>query len=376
VIRADGKQVIYYEDREGNYFSEQRKKEGWRWYVYYATMDNSYGKELLRSADVMVDELGLKGIFWDGFGANYGDGGEYTYDRWDGHTAEIDPKTKTLTRKVGFVLLLSQDVMVAFCHKMRDKDAQVIANNYVITRTIGKETYIIFDWEVSEGPWTHLAPTPAALSNPSLLSGEREFYEDVLNKLKWGDLIYYYGDSPHNGKDIFTHPPISARMYPFTFEEIHSDYVKGEERLVTAKPGVYGWLGDDHLHFSHRYDALGWEIPAGYLTTVDADGVRTEVALAEKQAAIVEKVPVRLKASEPVNVVFRQYDAKRLTLGLNGKGAVTLTVAGGEFEIKPGEDYLVKADKETRVKADSDGRLSFACELNGPLELVITTAGR
>ena len=164
-------------------------------------------------------------------------------------------------------------------------------------------------------------------------------------------------------------------MFPITFEEIHSYYVRGRERLITAKPGAYGWPGDSDLHFSHRYDAQGWEIPAGYLTTVDADGVRTEVALAEKEAAVVKKVPVRLKASGPVNVVFRQYDKKGIAIGLNGQGEVTLTVASGEFEIKPGAAYLVKADKENQVKADAEGRLTLACALAGPLEVSITPSG-
>ncbi len=54
-------------------------------------------------------------------------GGQYTYDRWDGHTADIDPATHTIKRKAGSVLLLSQNALAAFSRKMRDKGAQVAA---------------------------------------------------------------------------------------------------------------------------------------------------------------------------------------------------------------------------------------------------------
>ena len=45
----------------------------------------------------MVDEMGCNGVFMDGFMTAYG--GPYTYDRWDGHTADIDPATHTIKRK-------------------------------------------------------------------------------------------------------------------------------------------------------------------------------------------------------------------------------------------------------------------------------------
>jgi len=369
VITASGKQGIYYEGQEGAYLSDQRKKEGWHWYALYPTLDNSFGKELMRSADVMVDEMGCKGVFMDGFMTAYG--GEYTYDRWDGHTAEIDPKSKTITRKVGSVLLLSQDALAAFSRKMRDKGAQVVANNSVITRTIGKETYIVWDKELVEDASTHLAPSVVTLSNAYNFTNEMEFYYDTLNKLKLGSLAFYYGDYPNDGKDFFTRPPMVSREFPITFQEIHSNYVKGQERLITAKPGVYGWAGDSELHCAHRYDAQGWEIPADFLTTVDEHGVRTEVTLNEKEAAVVEKVPVRLKSAAPVNVNFRRYDGKGMGLALHGKGKVEITAASGEFVIAPRTDYLVKTDKERKVTSDKKGVLTFTCKLDGPMEVAI-----
>jgi hypothetical protein len=50
-------------------------------------------------------------------------------------------------------------------------------------RTIGRETYIIWDRELVKGPDTHLAPTSVTLSNAYNFANEREFYDDALNKL-------------------------------------------------------------------------------------------------------------------------------------------------------------------------------------------------
>jgi hypothetical protein len=58
----------------------------------------------------MMDEMGAGGVFLDGFMIHHG--GSFTYDRWDGHTVEIDPKTKTITRKLAALNLLCQDAYI------------------------------------------------------------------------------------------------------------------------------------------------------------------------------------------------------------------------------------------------------------------------
>lgn len=395
VIDENGKQAVYNGEASyvaTPYLSKERVKEGWRWWIYYPTLDNSFGRALMKSADVMVDEMGYNGVFMDGFMWAYG--GEYTYDRWDGHTAEIDPVTQTIKRKMGSVLLLSQDALVAFCRKMRDKGAVVVANNSIITRTIGRETYIIHDREVFEGPGLHLTPNPAALSNPGVIRDEKDIHRDVYNKLRWGNLYFYYQEG------TVTHPSAPARMYPITLEEIRGGFIKGKERLITSRSGVYGWLGGRDLHVAHRYDARGREVPADYLTTVDSGGVRTEVNLSDLEIAVVEKVPVRLKTKSPVNVIFRQYGPDQLGLGLNGKGKVELTLSSGEWKIKPDAVYLAKIDRPTQtantpkgifsrlfgpralphheqilIKSGPRGTLSLAFRIDGPQELILASAG-
>ena len=356
VIGSDGKQAFV---EGGGYFSKERREQGWRgWYVYYPTLDNSFGKALLKSVDVMVDEMGCQGAFMDGFYSSMG--GAYTYDRWDGHSAEIDPATKTITRKMGSVILLYQDVMVAFVRKMRSKGAVVVANHpYVITRTIANESGIIYNREIEAGPENHLAPTLASLSNPEVvMKGELEIYHDIQDKLKWGNLFFHYDD----GSVKLTHKPISAYMYPLTFEEIHSGYVKGKERLVTSHSGLYGWRDDDSLHFAYPADARGVVGPNRFLTTVDASGVRTYVDLKEDEMAVLRKIPVTLKTESAVNVITQQYDADHIAFTLNGVGKVDVEVRNGDFPISANSTYLVN-DKPVRSIAEAV--LTFPLTLSG-----------
>ena len=358
VIKADGSQAIYsYNYRAYSYFSKERVDAGWRWWIYYPTLDNSFGKALLKSVDVMVDEMGCTNVFMDGFHWAYG--GQYTYDRWDGHTAEIDPKTKTIKRKRGSVLLLSQPAIVAFTEKLVSNGAVVIANNAIITRTIGKLD-IITDKEITEGPNVHLAQTPIAMGNPSAIKSERDVHYDVCRKLAWGNLYMYYGEK------TLTYPSVPQQMYPITVQEIRSGLVKGKERLITTRSGVYGWRGSDDLHFAYRYDGRGYPVDHGFGTTADNAGVRTRIALKDNEAAVLKRIPVSLKAARRVNVICRRYGAKGITLLLNGTGRAAVRVRNGEFAVQPNTAYVVTAEGTQEVRADARGELTFTLSLRGP----------
>ena len=363
VIDAEGRHAVYTAN-PGSYFSKQRLDEGWNWYIYYPTLENSFGRAMLASVDVMMDEIGADGPFMDGFMWAYG--GDYTFDRWDGHTAQIDPQSKTIVRKMGSVLLLSQDALVAFCRKIRDKGGVVIANNSVVTRTIGRETYILHDRECYAGPEVHLAPTPTALSLPSAIRGEPDVFRDALDKLRWGNLYIYYEEGP------LTHRSAPAAMYPITFEEIRSGCVKGKERIVTMRPGLYGWPGDRDLHLVHFYDSHGVEVPHPFLTTTDATGVRTQVAVDEKRCAIVEKIPLVVESASAVNVRVDKYEGRELRLTLHGAGRATLVIRSGLFPIVPGARYSVQTGTQTRsIAAGDKGLLALGMDLGGEIDLIV-----
>ncbi|MBM3476882.1 MAG: LamG domain-containing protein, partial [Armatimonadetes bacterium] len=78
VIDAAGNQVIYAYDYDAcAYFSRERHEQGWRWYIYYPTPGNSFHDALMKSVDVLIDDIGATGAFMDGFMYGYGSGRTY-----------------------------------------------------------------------------------------------------------------------------------------------------------------------------------------------------------------------------------------------------------------------------------------------------------
>jgi hypothetical protein len=365
VILADGSQAVW-DDPGARYITKERQDAGWIWRICYPTPGNSFHDALMKSADVIMDEIGSNGVFMDGF--MWGYRGRNTYDRWDGHSAEIDKDTKTIKRKMGSVLLLSQPSLIEFARKIRDKGGVVVANNSIITRSIAKEKYIVHDVEVNAGPGLHLGPTVTALADPANIAGRGDafVYKDVLDKLKWGSLFFYYQEG------AITHESLPAQMYPLTFEEIHSGCVKGKERLITMHSGAYGWLGDRDLHLPYHYDGRGAVVPHEFLTTVDSEGVRTEITLKENESAVLKRIPISISTTSAINLFAQQYDGEAIHLSFNGKGKIALVVKDGEFLIKPGAIYSVKGGDTKDVAADGTGTLSLPLTLDGQLLIRIT----
>jgi hypothetical protein len=317
IISADGEQTMYaYNYQPGNYFTKERLDQGWRWWSYYPALDNSYGKALLNSVDTMMDEMGASGVFVDGCLWSYG--GEYSYDRFDGHTADIDPTSGAITRLKTAIPLKQQHAMVAYGRRVMAKGGVFVANNVYPTRTLAREPFI-FDKEISEGPEMHLLPTPCTLGNPSVIKSESDVHRDVLSKLAWGNLYFYYGEPTQ-----LKHESAPARMYPITVDEIRAGYVKGKERIVTARSGAVGWHDDRSLHAVYRYDNRGRRVRHNFMTTVDSSSSRTQLALAKGEMAIVERLPITVASSTAVNLHVLSVDETEATVLLNGDGDIVL----------------------------------------------------
>ncbi|MDO9538375.1 MAG: hypothetical protein Q7J68_08685 [Thermoplasmata archaeon] len=367
-LDRDGKQIMYGEDHEyyaRSYFSKEKLDAGWRNWIFHPTRDNSFGKAMLKAVDVMMDEMGCNGAFLDGFMWPYG--AEYIYNRWDGHSADIDPKTKTVMAKKGSPILLSQDLLVDFARKINSKGGVPINNSSVSTRTINKVP-MVWCQELHAGPHGHLTPTPISLGSTSSTGNEVDLYNTVREALAYGNLYFYYREG------VIKNRSVPAEMYPITFEEIHSGYVKGKERLITMNPGLYGWHESTNLHFGYLYDSLGVQIPNNFLTTVDRSGARTQIDLDQNQTAVLKWVPVSVKTRKPVNALVQQYDSKAVRFTLNGAGSADVTVSDGEFHITPGTPYQIHAGGYIQANADMLGRLSFSVSLKG--ETLVTVSKR
>jgi hypothetical protein len=377
VILPDGKQAIWGAD---DYISKQRQNEGWQWWIFYPTPGNKFHDALMRSVDVFMDDMGFDGVFLDGFLAGYIS--QWTYDRWDQHSVEIDLTSKTIKRKIGSVILLSQPSMIQFTRKIRDKGGIAIANNTVFTRSICNEKHILFDNECASGPQLHLAPTLTGLAAPPL-ENEREMYRDMLDKLSWGELFLYYQDRIN-----LDYPSLASKQFPITFEEIRSGMVKGKERIVTMNSGVYGWRDDRRLHQIYKFDNRGTLCAHTFTTTIDSDSVRSELHLGTDESAVIEPIPVRIQSDLPVNVRVLNYDGQAFSALLNGNGPATLQMFVGTsypdkrkggprdggvnlVDLGIGNAYQVVVGSRSLTVQEKDGVLTVPITMDGEAEIRI-----
>ncbi len=374
VINAEGRQTDYGNQNPKyyrKYFSEERVEQGYRWYIFYPTMENRFGRYMLDAIDYMLEEVGVNSMFADGF--THGYGGRFTWDRWDGHTVEIDPATKTIVRKYGSVNLFAQEVLIETARRLDAAGGVVIANSYPGTRSVHREN-VLYCLETAGGGKVcsrlHFAPSVIALGNPAQLVSDRDVYEDILDKLAWGGLYFYYGEQDVAPNNIVT------RMYPITVEEFHAGIIKGRERIITTHSGVYGWRGDHALHAVHHFDGRGTPRPPRAITTVDKTGCRTEVELGRNESAVIERIPVALDMPAPVNVRVEQYGAAGIRLWAAGTGSGSMSVRAGGFVISENTDYAAAVDGTKTVVRPKDGILEIPLALCGPARVVVTpTAG-
>jgi hypothetical protein len=364
VIDADGNQRDYgggAKDYYLRYFSKERVEQNFRWWLFYPTSDNSFGKSMLKAVDCMLSEMKIDSMFGDGFITGYALG--YTYDRWDGHTVDIDPGTKTVTRKMGHVTYMSLPVLKTVARKIKKRGGVLITIDLAAApRSLWKHD-MITACETGGGDnqylgALHLARTVIGFGNPSLKT-EREVYRDILGKLEWGGLYFFYGSQP-------THKTLVEHMYPITVESIHAGVVHGKERILTKRSGVYGWHDDCSLHAVFLYDKRGHLAQRNFITTTDKSGVRTHVTLQEDESAAIVKLPVSLQVAGPVNVVVAEYDADGVRLLLNGGGRMEITLTNGVFPIRDHERCTVTIDDESRAELVRKGRLAF--EVTGTMD--------
>ena len=319
------------------WLSEARRAQGWAIYPYYPTLTNSFGLALMESVDAMVDGIGADMVWADGllggYGAemgNYPTGYVRTLEPWDGHSVELDPASKTIKRKYGLIVDLGKEALIEYIRRCTAKGCRVWINHGIpVPRSFAPlEAY----WccETMDGNQRiaalHLVPgAPHALHTPGKPLTAQGVYDEMRGKLSWGAMYvpFWIRDASQ-----LTHPLITTEMYPLTVESIHAGCIRGSERIITMKSGVYGWPDDRRLHLVRLFDARGRVTTSRFLTTVDAAGARTRIDLAAGQTAILVKLPVTLESDRPVNVCVTRFENGELDLALNGKGAVVLQADG------------------------------------------------
>ena len=204
--------------------------------LFVPTESNSYGKAIWRYVDALIDDVGVKGIYWDEMA--------YSVKRyaarglpWDGCTVSIDPKTHAVEGKLTSVPLAMQSLKLKIVDYIRGKGLFFMANTQPHTRTMLRKKIVRF---VETGTFSAMANThlacPLGLGNHSTESTHAESARHVRELLLRGGVYYghYYGREPAPWN-------FTSVMFPITPEQIGPGYVLGEERIHTAVSGRFGF---------------------------------------------------------------------------------------------------------------------------------------
>ncbi len=269
VLRPDGRQADY----------------GKPWQrIYCPTLENAYGRAVSRNIDIIFNEIGADGVYWDEH--------EYSSTRyhygspWDGVSCDIDPIKMTVNRFKSSVTLLSEGWRLALAKRIL-KHGPLIGNGPPLTRAMAALHFPCF---VETGSITNCARahlySPIALGDHLTERSELDAYHTMLAALDFGCVYHWYNDVTV----IPTHHHLVRYMYPITPMELHAGYIIGRERIITRRSGLFGW-GDDSAMEVHVFDHTGREVRGFKAPRVRKNG-RTYVELrlpGEWSAAIVRK---------------------------------------------------------------------------------------
>jgi hypothetical protein len=252
--------------------------------IYVPTAENSYGPQIAKNVDVILDKIGADGVYWDEHEYSRF---TYTYNEpWDGYTGDIDPKSMTVSRLKSSVTLLSEPWRLELARKILAR-GPLIGNGPPFTRAMAALKFPCF---VETGSITHCVQahlhSPIALGDHLTERSETDAYRVMLAALDFGCVYHWYNDLTVRP----THAHLVHYMYPITPVEINAGYIIGKERILTKVSGVFGW-NDASEHEVHVFDDTGREVEGFNAPQVREDGKTwTELRLAEDwSAAIVRK---------------------------------------------------------------------------------------
>lgn len=202
--------------------------------LFYPTVKNSYGAAVSRYFDVALNEIGADGIYWDEieYSATL-----WTYDCWDGYSADIHPTTFAVLRKKAAIPILTQPWRMAQIERLLKAGKVVIGNGMPLTQTMAKlnvhrfrETASLFNLLDSH------TYTPIGLGDHLTQRTEQDVVDQIRRNLDFGALYYYYAPGIPQ-----THTNLTEHMFPFTPIELHHGVLIGRERILTNRSGIFGW---------------------------------------------------------------------------------------------------------------------------------------
>jgi len=251
-------------------------------FLYLPTLENSYGKALMRTAEYLYGDLGA-GMWLDEMETFQSSIPRYAYHgQWDGCTVGIDPMTHAVTGQYSSAALLTLPWKAELVRRMHTKGKMIIGNGPHSSRTL-LQLKVPRIRELSSFSFlvdTHLS-TPWGLSNFYAYHTFKERARTLWRSLERGAVIsaYAWADGVRN-------PDFYPLLFPITPVKLSPGMVLGRERIVTNRSGVYGWP-DDSAAEVYVFDADGVHVASPQVRELmDGGHRRYELRMPSDQFAV------------------------------------------------------------------------------------------
>ena len=276
----DGGEEVYAKDRilrpDGTHATYGRPHDK----LFFPTMENTFGRDIGRNLDIIWNECGADGVYWDeleysAYQYHYG-------DPWDGYSGDIEPGTHALKRLKSSVTLITQPWRIREVKRCLER-GPFIANGQPHTRSMAALKFQRFVETASISNCLRaILYSPIALGDHISERTEVDAYRWMVNALNYGCVYNWYSERVATG-----YPTLAAVMFPITPLELHEGIIIGKERILTNRSGFFGW-GDGASHEVHVFDRQGRQQAGHAAPTVTRDGCTyTELRIAEGWSAAI-----------------------------------------------------------------------------------------
>jgi hypothetical protein len=255
-------------------------RNGANYPLFFATLENEYGRELDANVEWLINEVGADGLYWDCYAYYHLD---HYGDTWDGWTASINPDTHTITRKRSSTTLLTWPYREKITRRILEDGRPLVANTNPVLTSEYRYHFPRFveTADISAVTRAHLF-TPIALGDHVTERTEVDCYRWMLRSLDYGGLYYWY-----SGRIQATHETLTSVMFPITIRELHEGYILGDERILTNRSGIFGF-GDASPLDVTVFNRVGQRTDEIEVPTIERDGKRyVELRIPEGYSAAV-----------------------------------------------------------------------------------------
>jgi len=322
-------------------------------YNMVPTLQNNFGKAALETAKRYMSDMNLDGIYWDEMEITGYNAPLLSYKVFDGHTCQLNPKTWTIAREIGISALATKQFRLAVINAVKQKGGTLFGNgpSGELDELHTQTPHMIEIQHNDDWSYQGNLETPLGF---------------MAGGYNWSDFLRAFNQAmlpittlPYNAKTKQYRYPhdIMPYIFPFTPIELHAGYLLGKERIITTHSGNYGWAGEKVLSLSHHFDATGKLMNSHYPIKITHKEARTNVELADNEAAVLEKIPVTLSLPGKVfpsawnaTATVNKYDADSIALNITVPNGGILTIRNGVFSLKDNQ----------QMEAQLNGKSTFA----------------